>query len=202
MDWKHPLSATDAEKEDFAELVVAKYNKEFGFRLVAEQILEPDKPSLIFVERDQQGKLVAGVKLAPLAGSFTANCIGPRMLKEVLGNLPLQEVVEISKSVNVGGLLANSRLLFKTYRWLSEQALYGAVSIGPRKIMDLYRWTLTRSWGKPWDADVHPIHDPQIDVPPDIPISMLWLRPKGIADERDQEKLQSQPASGQAYLLS
>ncbi len=173
---QHP-TLSDSRRREFATLVADRYQIEFGDRLSYEQILEPARPSQIFAEYNSNGEMIAGVKLAPLADSFSARCVGDRKLKDILGDVSPADVVEVSKAVNLGGLIVSSRLIAKSYRWLDEHADNGFVSVGQRKKAELYRWLLAGSWHKPWDVEIHSVPHPEVEVPDDIDLAVLWAKP-------------------------
>ncbi len=161
-------------KIEFAKLVADRYQKEFGDRLEMDQILEPGRHCHIIAEYDQQGRLVAGVKLSAFADSFTARCLGESKINEIFGRQAnLDQVVEISKAVNVGGILTITKLVSRTYKWLHKNASDGFVAFGPAKNMHLWNRLIDASWRDHWQARVIPVPAPQIELPDHLDLALL-----------------------------
>ena len=132
---------------------------------------------LILAECDQDGRVVAGVKLSPFADSFSACCLGDQRIQKIFGaEAPIDEIVEISKAVNVGGPIAISRLISQTYRWLRRHALHGFVSTGPARNMKLWKQLIECTWQRHWQASVIAISEPEVDIPDHIELSLLYVQ--------------------------
>ena len=160
-------------QREFAKLVCDRYEREFGDRLTIDQVLEPGRSSRIIVELDNEGRVLAGVKLAAFPNSFSARCLGQERIAKIFTDENLDDVIEISKAVNIGGPLAISRLINNAYNWLVENATSGFVSVGPEKNMKLWKQLIDCSWQNHWRAQVLPISSPAIELPDQIRLTLL-----------------------------
>ena len=149
---------TPEVRDEYVQLVINEYHKTFGDTLTPEQVLEPHLPSMVMVEI-HKGKVVAGAKFSPLAGSFCERC-----------------VVEISKVVNVAEPVVAMRLVVRGRRWILNHAHEGFASLGPRKNMQLMTWMTRQIYRGRFNPEVYPV-TPVIPMQPGLRLSFIYARP-------------------------
>ncbi|OQA28312.1 MAG: hypothetical protein BWY59_00791 [Verrucomicrobia bacterium ADurb.Bin345] len=166
---------TPEVRDEYVQLVINEYHKTFGDTLTPEQVLEPHLPSMVMVEI-HKGKVVAGAKFSPLAGSFCERCVGGDFLAKVLKGADPARVVEISKVVNVAEPVVAMRLVVRGRRWILNHAHEGFASLGPRKNMQLMTWMTRQIYRGRFNPEVYPV-TPVIPMQPGLRLSFIYARP-------------------------